>query len=268
MQLLFDLCLVAIVEFHMPPANLQQEKRIIEDIRVRYAATHVSEMIGFKYGPPGTWWALISAHWWNWWRTFVGYDDDDSGSDLPCEILPSLSSSSHTRGPPPGIIYNQILLKGDLQLEASLRHGIDYECLPSSAWESLQRWYGGGPSIQREVVRVPCTNHVDHEINIGEVQEDNVATTQEEGLLQYRDDIELYPFILRITFCNAQGHALLGGRYLLYSKYATGQDLLEHLSAINKLEPERMRLWNYVDRVDWHSQSLLDLQRLVWFGVG
>ncbi len=50
----------------------------------------------------------------------------------------------------------------------------------------------------------------------------------------------------------------------LFSKFATGQNLLEHLSAIHKLEPERMRLWNYVDRMDWHSQSLLDPQRLVF----
>ncbi len=262
MQLLLDFCLIAAMECHMPPVNQQQEKKIIQDICLRYAATHVGEMTGFKYGSPGTWWALISAQWWNQWCSFVGYDDD---SDDSCE-MPPLSSSSPSSGPPPGIICNEILLKNDVQLDAALRHGIDYEYLPPSAWECLQRWYGGGPSIQREVVRIPHPHHVDDAMNIDEAQDDDTAA-QEGGLLQYHDDIEIYPLILRVTFCNTKGHPLRGGRYLLFSKFATGQDLLEHLSAINKLEPERMRLWNYVDRADWHSQSLLDLQRLVWLRV-
>ncbi len=256
-QLLLDLCLIAAAEFHMQPMNQQQEKRIIEDICHRYDASLASETAaGFKHGPPGTWWALISTQWWRQWRLFVGYDNDMS--EMP-------SSSSSFTIPPPGTIKNRVLLKSELQLVASLRHGIDYDCLPPSAWECLQWWYGGGPSIQREVVRIPQPQHLDVMMNLGNDEEE-----EEEGLLRQplvpHDHIELYPLLLKVTFCNAKGHPLRGGRYLLFSKFATGQDLLEHISAINKLEPERMRLWNYVDRADWHSQSLLDLQRLVWFG--
>ncbi len=249
-QLLLDLCLISAAEFHMRPINKQQEKRIIQDICHRYAPPFGSEKPQYINGPPGTWWALISTKWWTQWGLYVGYDEHKSDN----KHSSSGSSLEITR---PGIIENHVLLQGNLRLIGSLRRWVDFELLPPSAWGCLRRWYGGGPSIQREVVRVPPT------------VDDEPPPPRERGRHKrsssYRDyDVELYPLLLKATFCNEKGHPVHGGCMFLFSKFATGQNLLEHLSAIHKLEPERMRLWNYVDRMDWHSQSLLDPQRLVF----
>ncbi len=149
-QLLLDLCLISAAEFHMRPINEQQEKRIIQDICHRYAPPFGSEKPHYINGPPGTWWALISTKWWTRWGLYVGYDEHKSDN----KHSSSGSSLEITR---PGIIENHVLLQGNLRLIGSLRRWVDFELLSPSAWECLRRWYGGGPSIQREVVRVPPT---------------------------------------------------------------------------------------------------------------
>ncbi|CAN0513773.1 unnamed protein product [Ectocarpus sp. 12 AP-2014] len=44
---------------------------------------------------------------------------------------------------------------------------------------------------------------------------------------------------------------------MLFSKVDKVSDVVKQLSEANKVEPERSRLWNYADRVDWKKQHVL-----------
>ncbi|KAK9816595.1 hypothetical protein WJX72_002470 [[Myrmecia] bisecta] len=104
---------------------------------------------------------LVSSRWWNSWTSYTGFQ---LGADGAATIIDTDSdeASSGSSSPPerPGPIDNTDLEEADLDsdpahsLRKDLREGEDYVLRVEGTWRKLRSWYGGGPSISREVIKL------------------------------------------------------------------------------------------------------------------
>lgn len=109
--------------------------------------------------------------WWRQWQRYVAHDEYATPSSSPSIAMatsPTPSSPMGGRRVKPGPIDNLPLLEGKdglgdgaenggeraeaLHLRSNLQEQYDYVIVHESVWEALLRWYGGGPTIAREVV--------------------------------------------------------------------------------------------------------------------
>lgn len=107
-----------------PTPDVSEQRRIIEDLFQRSKNT------------PNTEGYLIPAKWFQHWKEHVGYDG---------------SSPTFFKVNP---IDNKSLLS-DNQPRADLKLHEDYEVVPETVYNTLQEWYGGGPSLKRNVEHDP-----------------------------------------------------------------------------------------------------------------
>lgn len=101
---------------------------------------------------------VLAAKWWDRWRQYVGYDENDEVETItnPKGVLGTST--------PPSAINNLPLLQllpnstvDELMgapLHHNLRENYHYVLVPMEVWDALICWYGGGPAIARFVVQV------------------------------------------------------------------------------------------------------------------
>jgi len=78
---------------------------------------------------------VISASWWNQWKSWVDYDDTGISR------------------PQPGKIDNSDLLEPDKEhLRKAIKEKEDYILLSEEQWSALHAWYGSGPIVQRTII--------------------------------------------------------------------------------------------------------------------
>eukprot|EP00752_Nemacystus_decipiens_P010349 g9219.t1 len=146
--------------------------------------------------------------------------------------LSSTSSYATQLAARPTQIHNGPLLEhggaGSRRILRTARLGPDFAVLPPKVWDALQSWYDGGPFLERRVINY-------------------------HGNLQ----LELFPLSLKVASCDVKGKPRQFEREMLFSKVAKVSDVAKQLSEANKVEPERTRLWNYADRVNWKKQHVL-----------
>jgi ubiquitin C-terminal hydrolase/Ca2+-binding EF-hand superfamily protein len=237
-QLLRDLCFVTATDFHMRPVRPQQERDIIMDMFMRTKAKHDAELPESQrlLGAPGTWWNIIASDWWDAWCAYAGFSFGTPPPHTPSVAHGPMTSSGKTPSTPqvPPAINNYTIMRGggSLHLRDDIVPQEHYQLLPPDAWRALHLWYDGGPAIPRAVVSDPQGHF-----------------------------LELYPLAIKVCSCDSRGKPLRLERDMLFSRTATSQQLLEHLSEMLKVEPERVRLWDYADRNDWMKQKPLDPRR-------
>jgi len=218
LQILDDLCFIAAVQCRMRPARPEAEREVI----MRLLSQHRQELASkttaamAQFGPEGTNWNLITFDWWSSWCRFSGFPDQ--------EVLPERVGAPNnwtilkkTRGKE--LLHNLIL-------------GQHYEIVPPPVWQTLQAWYEGGPSVEREVVR-----------------------------LRGKLELELYPLALRVATCDVKGRPRATEREVLFSKAGLMSDLLRYLCDLAGFDPDRARLWNYANLTDWREQHVLPPDR-------
>lgn len=154
------------------PANIDEERRFV----VNALGKHHAGEIGPVY--------LISQSWWNRWSQHCnamsrGQDaapavpnsnahNDTDGTAGPVHTRKQRRHDAPAIYPSPGPISNASLLdeqaetdalsistsSGVLRLRKGLMEDRDYKLLPEKVWVTMQKWYGGGPTLRRQVVRL------------------------------------------------------------------------------------------------------------------
>mmetsp|Transcript_26533 Transcript_26533/g.61941 ORF Transcript_26533/g.61941 Transcript_26533/m.61941 type:complete len:1205 (+) Transcript_26533:50-3664(+) len=114
-------------------------------------------------------WCLVSQKWWDTWSAYV-HLDDKAGLSKPEELdvsepprfVRSISGPKSGSAPPP--IDNSYILERNDPSEASvpvLQRGLleqqDFTLVPQELWKLLHLWYGGGPEIRRNVIKISPT---------------------------------------------------------------------------------------------------------------
>lgn len=226
-------------ELGIQPLDLQEEKRLVEPI----LPLNISEM---KQGGPVY---VVSAKWYVSWMFYMGFDGSNyvrarsmsqcsgsmsrSLSPKPVSILAEDEDNDNDPGPPallsqssnmrPGEIDNSGILEETteastspiLKLKPNLKEFTDYIVVSPKLWFMLQRWYGGGPTIEREVIVA------------GDKSSTHLA--------------ELYPLVLNCRSTSKKGNQ---GRVVTLSRMGTVLALRVKIATMMELEPDKIRLWD------------------------
>ncbi|KAI3693730.1 hypothetical protein L1987_76682 [Smallanthus sonchifolius] len=190
------------------PCTPQEEARIIKEL-TEEAESCLKE---------GNLYYVISNRWFLKWQKYVGeetggYMFDDLSTDKQASILAKAAERS---GPIDNtdIITNEGGRDGsDLQLPRTLIEGSDYVLVPQVVWEKLHGWYTGGPALPRQM------------ISLG---------------IQKTLSVEVFPLALKVIDSRDKSEIIIH-----ISKKASLRNLFEQVSALKRVESEKVCIWDY-----------------------
>ncbi|KAH7285349.1 hypothetical protein KP509_33G024300 [Ceratopteris richardii] len=123
---------------------------------------------------------LVTFRWWKQWSAYIQQEGRSSNGLEPGPVYCSNSSEESSTIPQrPSTIDNselviQLKREDNIELREVLLENHDYILLPEQIWAAFQKWYGGGPPVERKV------------INTVSVQNDRLA-------------VEVYPLRIQLT---------------------------------------------------------------------
>lgn len=99
---------------------------------------------------------LISQEWWVAWKFYVRYQDDNNEDfEISSSMVPPIEPANRVKpfalGDRPIEIHNSNLLQDSNRLKKGLRENFEYTIVSEEVWDLLLSWYGGGPTICRQV---------------------------------------------------------------------------------------------------------------------
>jgi len=112
---------------------------------------------------PGSTWYALSQRWWQAWKDYVAYDQDqtqnkpDSKHNKTPSGTPQMPSKTQLRRRLRPISIENADLSGGMfsgDLKMGLVENVDYTLVPKEVWLKLVEWYGGGPEYPRKVIEV------------------------------------------------------------------------------------------------------------------
>ncbi|XP_043715927.1 ubiquitin carboxyl-terminal hydrolase 9-like isoform X2 [Telopea speciosissima] len=196
------------------PCTPEEEKRIIEEL-TKEAESNLKE---------GNLYYIISSRWFVEWQRYTGQDTGDSSIDE------HPTGSQHSNGflskksERPEQIDNSHLVKSsndgeidDLELVRPLEEGRDYVLVAQEVWKKLQEWYKGGPALPRRLI-----SHV---------------------VLHQNFTVEVYPLCLHLIDSRDNSQSVIR-----ISKMASVRELYDRVCSFVKLEPEKVRIWDYFNK--------------------
>lgn len=163
--------------------------------------TIISESANIPLKKDDTWY-LIDRKWWEEFCEYVGLEPNEPSK-----------KSEKSGGQRPGNIDNSDLLQKvkDLdfyEMKEKLIEHTHFEVVHSTAWEQLEKWYGGGPAIARKVITL--------------------------GISQMTT-IEYYPLLVRLFIADSNtGEPSDNGQDLVISKHDTFETVLTTYYPTNK----------------------------------
>ncbi|XP_024528221.1 ubiquitin carboxyl-terminal hydrolase 5 [Selaginella moellendorffii] len=159
---------------------------------------------------------LVSAKWWKKWVEYIQEDCADS--------LEAFYFEPNGSKRPPSIDNSDLLEESTDSLRNTLVEERDYVLLPERVWESLHKWYGGGPVLSRKVISVGSTELC----------------------------VEVYPLQLKIIVQPSGDHTIVN-----ISSKETVKELYRRVCEL--LETSEIRLWKYCWRT--RQKELLDVSQ-------
>ncbi|XP_031494374.1 ubiquitin carboxyl-terminal hydrolase 9-like isoform X1 [Nymphaea colorata] len=213
------------------PCSPEDEKSIVKEL---WDAAELNEKAGDAY-------YVVSSRWWRSWKAYVEPEEGCVSAD-PNSTLVQGSRESISKGCRPGRIDNaDLVLDGTdgsvgLQLRTGLQEVDDYELVPEQVWNRLLEWYGGGPSFSRMLIS--------------------------QGLSTKDLVVEVYPLCLQLVVAHTGDVSVVQ-----ISRKGTVGQLYDQVSELLKLDPEKMRIWDYFNKnknvlLTTQNQTLEDYQLL------
>jgi len=183
--------------------------------------------VGDRHGllEEGDLWYVVSLRWWDLWRKYTGYDFEP---EAPQALVRRTSSrrlgGTATGACPPAIDNECLVVRPDSErLQRGLQEYTDFVLLHKDAWDLLFAWYGGGPAVQRRVIRIG-------------------------GGASAELRVELYPLWLTVFRCDFGGYPdKQGANEVTCSRSRSVQSLLDdacELWGIADKSEESVRLWH------------------------
>ena len=162
---------------------------------------------------PGDEWYVLDAKWWDQWISVTHY--------VPGRPRQESDVLDEEETPPPAINNDDLIAAssspsavGYTRLKYFLRETLDYVLVPREVWHALHDWYGGGPTLARQVVRwegdgVDCDDvDSDDEEVVGPGGEEK-KRDKEKTKMPMRCKIELWPTTIRVPKdCSTLGKAV------------------------------------------------------------
>lgn len=234
-----QLAITASCLFGLKPTAPEAEKLYITELQLRYVelinAQEGQGVQQYTYGPPGTQWCIIAGSWWNTWRYYVGRVRMSNATNAPASVAPPTYIT-----PPP--IDNYIILKrnSNNQLLPGCVISQHIEALAPDVYDTLQRWYDGGPRLLRTVIATTTTS-----TNNGETTTITIP------------ELEIYPLELRIVCCDTQGNAInRTASDMLFSRTSTIQQVINEVCHARHVDASTSRIWNYGSK-NWKMQFII-----------
>ncbi len=109
-------------------------------------------------------WNLINRAWWLKWLAYSGFNPENPS--IPVQVAEKAGKAAHEKpGQVPltgigkckalGEIDNtHLIVQGTTELRTGLNRDYNYEEIPNAVWQQLLDWYGGGPTVQRTIVKL------------------------------------------------------------------------------------------------------------------
>ncbi|CAA0842421.1 Ubiquitin carboxyl-terminal hydrolase 5 [Striga hermonthica] len=193
-----------------PQLTPEEEKQTIRDISV---AAEAQIKVGDTF-------YLINQRWWHDWLGYVNQSQTSNVNDgSSSEHHDSVSSTVLKR---PSYIDNSDLIDESVsedsavgtELHDTLVEGTDYILLPQDVWNQLYSWYGGGPTLARNVINT--------------------------GLSQTEMSVEVYPLRLQLHLMPKGDHTSIR-----ISKKEKVGELHRRACEIFDLTPKQVSIWDY-----------------------
>ncbi|KAK9076616.1 hypothetical protein SSX86_004950 [Deinandra increscens subsp. villosa] len=190
------------------PCTPEEEARIVNELTEK-AESCLKE---------GNLYYVISNRWFSKWQKYVG---EETGEFM----FEDLSNDKHTSelakaAERPGPIDNTDIITNeggcdgsDLQLPRTLIERSDYVLVPQFVWEKLHGWYKGGPALPRQMIALG---------------------------IQKTLSVEVYPLALKVIDSRGQSEIVIH-----ISKKASIRKLYEQVSALKRIDSEKVHLWDY-----------------------
>jgi ubiquitin carboxyl-terminal hydrolase 4/11/15 len=183
-----------VVEIPTGSSNPQNERLAIKSIL---------DNVHYKEGDK---WYLIPVKWWEAWRAYVGYEDENRSEIGNGEPLRYAQK--------PGPVDNSELLDEDGKLKRGLMEQEHYVLLPQRAWNYIINRYSGGPEISRDMISV--------------------------GITQQKQ-VEVYPLTFKVIKQSSSSQTEQFDVEI--SKTSTVKKLLNKIASVMYVPPHKTRLW-------------------------
>ncbi|KAK6636372.1 hypothetical protein RUM43_010032 [Polyplax serrata] len=281
-DLLFQLCHIVLA---LRPSNPTEEGEIVMQWLKRE-----EENKGFEVGQ---FWYLIDMAWWRQWQMYIQYEGGPGPPEQNKEVNGCSKTSNNSiksytrvgsispnqsprlerkqnfkiRPPRPGPINNSNLIQtptnkvpsltgegGKLRKNLFLAQNRDFQIVPQSLWTALTLWYGGEPSLPRQVI-MPTNSTLPelelYPINIKFLRHVSQNNRQQvnnwSGMVGGYGASAIgnsgYAYVTNLTPASRRYLAYVGA----FSRMATLKQVYQYLCNKLRIRFEDMRLWLFRD---------------------